>query len=88
VRELLAWCQRLQVTLIVPLRLDAALFAPAPKPRCGQPGRPRRKGQRLPTLAARLKSRTTRWQRLRVNWYGRGPTKVEVATGTAPLALN
>jgi hypothetical protein len=41
VLELLAWCQRLHVTLIVPLRLDAAMFAPAPKPRRGQKGRPR-----------------------------------------------
>jgi hypothetical protein len=83
VLELLAWCQRLHVTLIVPLRLDAALFAPAPKPRPAQEGRPRLKGRRLPTLAARLKSRKTRWQRLWVDWYGRGRTKVQVTTGTA-----
>jgi hypothetical protein len=83
VLEWLAWCQRLRVTLIVPWRLDAALFAPAPQPRRGQTGRPRLKGQRLPTLAARLQSRHTRWQRLGVNGYGRGQTKVEVATGTA-----
>jgi len=83
VLELLAWCQRLHVTLIVPLRLDAALFAPAPTPRRGQQGRPRLKGRRLPTLAARLKSRQTHWQRLWVNWYGRGPRKIEGTTGTA-----
>ena len=47
VLELLAWCQRLPVTLITPLRLDAALFALAPKPRPGQNGRPRVKGCRL-----------------------------------------
>jgi hypothetical protein len=83
VLELLAWCQRLHVTLIVPLRLDAALFAPAPQPRRPQTGRPRLKGRRLPTLAERLQSRQPRWQRLRVNWYGRGLLTVEVATGTA-----
>jgi len=83
VLELLAWCRRLHVTLIVPLRLDAALFAPAPKSRRGQKGRPRLKGRRRPTLAARLKDRRTRWQRCWVNWYGRGRTKVEVTTGTA-----
>ena len=36
VLELLAWCQRPQVTLITPLRLDAGLFPPAPKRRPGQ----------------------------------------------------
>jgi len=36
VLELLAWCQRLQVTLITTLRLDAALFAPAPTSNSGQ----------------------------------------------------
>jgi hypothetical protein len=82
VLELLAWCQRLQVTLMVPLRLDAALFAPAPKARRGQKGRPRLKGRRLPTLGARLQNHPTRWQRLWVDWDGRGKTKVEVTTGT------
>lgn len=83
VLDLLAWCQRLPVTLIVPLRLDAALFAPAPQPRRAQKGRPRLKGRRLPTLAARLRSRHTPWQRRRVHWYGRGLITVEVTTGTA-----
>ncbi len=83
VLELLAWCQRLHVTLITPLRLDAALFAPAPPARPGQTGRPRLKGQRLPKLSARLKSSKTKWQRLWVNWYGQGRRKVDVATGTA-----
>lgn len=83
VLELLAWCQRLHVTLIVPLRLDAALFGPAPRPRQGQKGRPRLKGKRLPTLAARLKNPKTVWQRLRVLWYGQGYRRVEVATGIA-----
>jgi len=32
-------------------RLDAALYAPAPKPRKGQMGRPRVRGARLPALA-------------------------------------
>jgi hypothetical protein len=83
VLELLAWCQRLPVTLITPLRLDAALFAPALKPRPGQNGRPRLKGAALPKLAARLKNRKTQWQRLWVDWYGQGQRRVEVTTGTA-----
>ena len=81
--ELLAWCQRLQVTLIVPIRLDAALFAPAPSRRPTQKGRPPLKGRRLPTLAARLKSGKTPWRRLWVHWYGQGKRRVEVASGTA-----
>ena len=83
VLELLLWCQHLKVTLITPLRLDAALFAPAPPPRPGQKGRPRLKGRRLPSLSARLKDPKTRWQRLRVHWYGQGLRRVEIATDTA-----
>jgi hypothetical protein len=83
VLELLAWCQRLKVTLITPLRLDANLFAPAPKRVRGKPGRPRGKGRVLPKLSARLKNPKTKWQRIWVNWYGKGRRKVEVATGTA-----
>lgn len=83
VLELLAWCQHLQVTLIVPLRLDAALFAPAPARRPTPMGRPSLKGRRLPTLAARLKNPKTPWHRLWVHWYGQGRRRVEVASGTA-----
>jgi len=83
VLELLAFCQRLKVTLITPLRLDANLFAPAPKRRLGQAGRPRLKGPALTKLSARLKSRKTQWKKIWVDWYGKGKRKVEVATGTA-----
>ena len=53
---LLARCARLAhpVTLITRLRLDAALYEPAPPRRPRQNGRPRVKGRRLPTLAARI----------------------------------
>jgi hypothetical protein len=81
--ELLAWCQRLGVTLITPLRLDANLFAPAPKTRPGRVGRPRLKGPALPKLAARLNDPRTKWQRIWIDWYGKGPRRVEVASGTA-----
>jgi len=83
VLELLAWCQRLQVTLITTLRLDAALFAPAPKSTSRQKGRPRCKGRALPKLSDRLKSPRTQWQGLWVHWYGQGRRKVQVAAGTA-----
>ena len=83
--ELLAWCQRLPapVTLITRLRLDAALYTPAPARAAGQKGRPRRKGQRLPTLAHRLMEPGTTWSRVRVHWYGGAWRWLEVASDTA-----
>lgn len=68
---------------MVPLRLDAARFGPAPRPRRGQKGRPRLKGQRLPPLAARLKNPKTSGPRLGVPWDGPGQRRVEVASGIA-----
>jgi hypothetical protein len=81
--ELLARCVRLQhpITMITRLRLDAALYDPAP-PYSGR-GRPRKKGQRQVTLAQRLTASATCWHALRVPWYGRGDRCVEVATDTA-----
>lgn len=83
--ELLAWCQRLPtpVTLITRLRLDAALYAPAPARAAAQKGRPRCKGQRLPTLARRLTELDTLWSRVRVRWYGGAWRWLEVASDTA-----
>jgi hypothetical protein len=69
---------------ITRLRLDAALYDPAPPRVPGRPGRPRKKGKRLPTLAQVLKDPATAWQRVRVSdWYGRGERELEIATGTA-----
>ena len=48
--DFLAAAQQLDVTVIARLRLDAALYDPAP-PYNGR-GRPRKKGPRLPTLAS------------------------------------
>src|SRR5687768_1821510 len=52
--DLLARCRavRRPVTVVTRLRLDAALYAPAPPRRPHQNGRPRVNGARLPTLAA------------------------------------
>jgi len=83
---LLARCARLAapITMITRLRLDAALYAPAPPRRPRQNGRPRVKGARLPTLAARLADPATAWIAVAVaNWYGEGPRAVEVASDTA-----
>src|SRR5215210_5177418 len=52
---------RQQVCVITRLRLDAALYEPAPERRRGQMGRPRKKGRRLPTLKQVADSPKTRW---------------------------
>ena len=84
--DLLARCRavRRPVTVVTRLRLDAALYAPAPPRRPHQNGRPRVNGARLPTLAATAADPATEWAPATVaNWYGRGPRAVEVATDTA-----
>jgi DDE superfamily endonuclease len=83
--DLLAWCARQAppITVITRLRLDAALYAPAPARRTGRRGRSRLKGKRLPQLAQRLQHARTRWQRCRLCWYGGQVRRLEVATGTA-----
>jgi hypothetical protein len=64
VLELSSACTRRGVRLVAPLRLDAALYAPAPPCQPGMTGRSRVKGKRLPTLAQVLTDRQTLWQRL------------------------
>lgn len=83
--DLLAACARLSqpIAVITRLRLDAALYDPAPTRSPGTVGRPRQKGARQPTLAERLAAPTTAWQRLTVRWYGGRPQTIELATATA-----
>ena len=72
------------VYMITPLRLDAGLYEPAPRRAPGTLGRSRKKGERLPKLAEVLKNEQTPWQTVRVdNWYGQGPTQVEITSQTA-----
>jgi len=72
------------ITLIARFRLDAALYAPAPKCRSGRKGRPRKKGKRLPTLEQVLKDAHTSWKKMLVpNWYGQGRREVEITSSTA-----
>jgi hypothetical protein len=83
--ELLAACQGLAqpIIMVTRLRLDAALYDPAP-PQCpGQRGRPRKKGARQATLAVRLADPTTIWSEHVIAWYGRSTRTVRLATGTA-----
>jgi hypothetical protein len=73
-----------RISMITRLRLDAALYDPAPQRKPGTNGRPRLKGKRRPTLEAVLADEKTQWTTLTVEqWYGAGPRKVEVATDTA-----
>ncbi len=83
--ELLAWCarQRDPVTMITRLRLDAALYEPAPARQPGQTGRPALKGPRLPTLARQLAETKLGWQRCRVAWYGGRARVLWLASATA-----
>jgi hypothetical protein len=72
------------VSLITRLRLDAALYDPAPIRRSRQNGRPRKKGARRPTLQQVLADARTRWTAITLNnWYGGGVREVEVCTDTA-----
>ena len=82
--ELLAALVRRRVTCVTRLRLDAALYEPAPPRRPGTIGRPRTKGRRLPMLAEVLADRGTPWRRVAVpGWYGEGERIVEIHSGTA-----
>src|SRR5215216_5955353 len=84
--ELLDRCRRLSkpITFITRLRLDAALYKPAPPRHRGQIGRPRLKGERLPNLSVVAEDRRTDWTPIVVaDWYGREKRTVEVVSATA-----
>lgn len=80
-------CQKLAVTLIAPLVLDAQLFAPPPaRPLPGQKkraGRPPEKGARLPKLSAVLVNPQTVWAKISAEWYDGQRRALEISTGTA-----
>jgi hypothetical protein len=83
---LLDRCRRLRrpIAVVTRLRLDAALYEPAPPRRPGARGRPRLKGARLPTLARRFADPRSSWAAIVVpHWYGAGPRTVEVVSETA-----
>ena len=76
------------VTMVTRLRLDAALYDPAPPREPGTKGRPRLKGERQPTLATRLLDPDTVWAALTVPWYGGATAQVEAATGRGKPAAS
>ena len=85
VLDLLHCCQSLAqpLTLIARLRLDAALYAPAPPRQTGQNGRPPLKGQRLPALKALLDLPTVSWIKVSAAWYDGTTRTVELTSQTA-----
>lgn len=81
VHELGGVCARRGVRLGAPLRMDAALYGPAPPREPDPNGRPRVKGERLPRLDQVLKEAQTPWQRVR--WYSGRRRELDVTSGTA-----
>jgi hypothetical protein len=84
--KLLDRCRRLSepITFITRLRLDAALYEPAPPRHCGQIGRPRLKGDRLRNLSVLAEDPTTEWAPITLNnWYGNCKRTIEIVSGTA-----
>src|SRR5918993_3768613 len=84
--KLLDRCRRLRnpIAFITRLRLDAALYEPAPPRYPGQMGRPRLKGERLPNLSVVAEDPATDWTPMTLaHWYGEGERAVEVVSETA-----
>jgi hypothetical protein len=84
--KLLERCRHLKnpIAFITRLRLDAALYEPAPPREPGQMGRPRLKGERLPTLSEVVEDPSTPWKPITVaNWYGGGQRTVEIVSDSA-----
>jgi hypothetical protein len=69
------------VAVITRLRLDAALYEPAPA--YSGVGRPRKKGVRLSTPQQLIDNPTTVWQHVILPWYDHRPHALDLATATA-----
>jgi hypothetical protein len=84
--KLLDRCRKLSdpITFVARLRLDAALYEPAPPRRAGQRGRPRLKGERPPNLSMVAEDPATTWNFITVaEWYGGEERTVEIVSETA-----
>jgi DDE superfamily endonuclease len=68
------------VTVTARLRSDAALYQPVP-PRTGRPGRPRRKGDRLPELIMLAAMTRYQWTAVQVRCYGKTLDREVLAIG-------
>jgi hypothetical protein len=73
--------QCLKLTFVTRLRLDAALYDPAP-PYSGK-GRPRKKGKRLPMLAQVLNDPHTNWTTTALPWYDGQMRQMQTASARA-----
>jgi hypothetical protein len=84
--DLLWRCRQMTnpVYVVTRLRLDAALYKPAPPRQPGQRGRSRLKGERLPKLKQVLDDPKTEWRETTIaDWYGRGQRVMELTSGIA-----
>jgi hypothetical protein len=85
--KLLDRCRKLSnpITFITRVRLDSALYEPAPPRKPGQRiGRPRLEGERLPNLSGVAEDRATVWKFITItNWYGESERTVQIASETA-----
>jgi len=81
--DLLAACQQVShpVTFVTRLRMDAALYEPAPA--YAGKGRPRKKGKRLPTPQHYLDADTTIWTNVDLCWYDGQKRTMEIASDSA-----
>lgn len=81
--DLLSACQSLSkpVTFITRLRMDAALYEPAPA--YSGKGRPRKKGKRLPTPQQYMEAEDTIWFTTPLAWYDGQKRDMAIASGTA-----
>ena len=71
------------ICMITRFRMDAALYEPV-QPMPGKMGRPRKKGNRLPTLEKIAEDKDTSWKRLTVQeWYGEKKRDIEITSQTA-----
>jgi len=72
------------ICMVTRLRLDAALYEPAPPRQPGKRGRPRVKGSRLPSLKQILGDPKTVWKKVTIrDWYGGKRRQVEIVSRTA-----
>ena len=72
------------ITMVTRFRMDAALYAPAPARQARQKGRPRKKGERMPTLLAMAADPATVWMDHVVRyWYGEVKRHIQITSDTA-----
>ena len=83
--DLLSRMARLKqpITVVTRIRMDAALYAPPPARKPGQPGRPAKKGQRLPKFKDYLNHPLADWINCKAKyWYGEFGRPLQICTGS------